>query len=728
MNFALRTTSCLLLFVTAVPAALQTQAPQESGDVNKRDLEIKGLPREQGSARPVAIPRGYALVIGIGKYEKLDPSEYLKFSETDAEAVYRVLISQQGGAFPAENVVKLIGPEATLQNLQYELEQWLPLKVKEQDRVVVYFAGHGVVKGGRGYIAPWDVDPNSPETTAYPMDVLGKVLSEKVKAEWKVLLTDACHAGRITAETNDEAINTQLSQLPTGFLNLSATGARESSFEDATLSGGFGVFSYFVIQALQGQADTNCDGVITAEEFVDYVRREVSSYVKKRGTRGESQTPTDHERDYDNNMVLAANASCSNAGVPAPTPLGSIAIEANMDGVDVYIDDRYVKKIVKGEVLRLPGQATGVHTVKGIREGYEPYTKEVLVVPGKEEPVTLRIQYRREYKRSAVDFVDRGEKLLYKRNSAFNPLNPVKSGQQTENDLKNARELFTKALKEDPKYAKAALDLAETCQLLSDYKAMLEAFRQAVQIDPTYVEARVQYAGALIEEGDPDEAIRQLTEAIRLAQNNDLAYSHLGRAYLDKSAWDPAIESADKAIALNSSNYEAYLWKADALRRQAAGEKDPPRRSGIYAQAVDSYRSVLRLTDFPSQTPARFGTCVFFGLGCRSHADRQIPYAYHRSLAFAGLCECEDKLGNLLRASDYCQRAIKYDPKEPLYYYLLARLDGDLFNRTKNCDYLVAARNNFNNMLQINPDLEQAPYARANVDKIDQYLTQCKGP
>ena len=112
------------------------------------------------------------------------------------------------------------------------------------DRVVVYFAGHGFVKDGKGYLAPWDVDPDRLDATAYPMSALGDVLANKVKANWKVLLTDACHSGKINAETTNEALEQQFSALPASFLTLTATTEREQSFEDPNLSTGFGFFTY----------------------------------------------------------------------------------------------------------------------------------------------------------------------------------------------------------------------------------------------------------------------------------------------------------------------------------------------------------------------------------------------------------------------------------------------------------------------------------------------------
>ena len=73
----------------------------------------------------VTIPRSYALVVGIADYQ--DPNvPKLHYSERDAQSMFDVLISPEGGNFHRENVHLLIGPKATLANLRNELEQWLP--------------------------------------------------------------------------------------------------------------------------------------------------------------------------------------------------------------------------------------------------------------------------------------------------------------------------------------------------------------------------------------------------------------------------------------------------------------------------------------------------------------------------------------------------------------------------------------------------------------------------
>jgi len=403
--------------------------------------------------------------------------------------------------------------------------------------------------------------------------------------------------------------------------------------------------------------------------------------------------------------------------------LGTLIIEANMDDVQVYVDDKLVGNVVKSKPLSIPGLSTGIHVVKGVRKGYEPDTKEVMVVPGQERTVTLRIQYRREYKPAALDLNQRGEGYLFKRTSTFNPVAAFMPAKQTTGDLKKARELFTDSLKEDPTYGRAAYNLAMACQLLSDSACMMENFRKAIASDATDVEARIQYAGALIESGDPDEAIRQLTEAQRIAPNDDVALSHLSRAYLDKEVWDRAIEYANRAIAANPKIDQAYLWKADALRRRAATEKDKTQKNATYADAVESYRQYLRLTNFTTPALEKFAFhFVGFGLGSRRHADRSVVYAYQRSLAFMGLCESEHKLGYSLRAREYCIRAIDYDPTEPTAYFLLGNIYRDLFNQTVSRDDLVHARENYAKMIKLNPDLDISRNAKNYLEQIDVIL------
>lgn len=715
-----------LLFTSMVLA--QAQVPPGNPQVPAgRDLVLV-KPKPPATPDRIGVPRGYAVVIGISQYQNLEASKQLQFPESDAEAMYRVLINREGGSFPPENVHFLKGEQATLANIRRELEEWLPSVAQPADRVVVYFAGHGFVNDGRGYLAPWDVNPDQLATTAYPMTTLGDVMANRVKANWKVLFTDACHSGKINAETTNESLEQQFSALPASFLTLTATTEREQSFEDPDLSTGFGFFTYFIVQAFRGYADNDpCDGQITADEMIEYVRSNVRRYARERQL---SQTPT-ARGDYEPEMLLGVATECLSSGDKAPSMFGTAVVETNVDDVDVYIDDKLIGRMSKAKPLVVPSLSSGLHEFQGVKAGYEPDRKEVMIAPGQESAVTLRIRYVRQIKKPAQALNEQGEKLLFTRRSSLSLLNLIPTERkQSDADLKKAAGLFERALAEDPAYAVAAYHLGQVHQLLLQFDDSIKFFQRAIAIDPAHIESRIEYGAVLIETGDPDEAIRQLTEVARMDPSNDSVHAMLARAYWDKSAWGRAIEEADKALAIDRSNAQAHLWKADATRQMAVSEKDKARQLALYSGARDDYREFLKLTNFSSSLGAKLAFhFIGFGIGRQKHADRQGAYDSLRSSGFLGLCLSEQKVGNPLRAREYCQRALRHAPRDPIGYFLLGNINRDIYNTRHSCDDLSAARVSYARMLEINPDLDESNNARNYLGQIDGILPQlgCAG-
>jgi len=706
----------ILVAATAVVAA-EAQPPSQE---RPRDLVLE-TPAAAAKLPPGTVPRGYALVVGVGQYENLESSKQLQFPETDAESIYRILINHEGGSFPAENVHLLKGRQATRENIRRELEVWLPSVATPADRVIVYFAGHGLVKDGRGYLAPWDVDPDHPDTTGYSMATLGEVLASKVKARWKVLLTDACHSGKINAETTNETLDRQFSSLPTNFLTLTATTEREQSYEDPALSTGFGFFTYFLVQAWKGNADNDpCDGRVTADELIEYVRSNVRRYAKDRGV---TQTPT-ARGDYEPSMMLGVSPGCLAAAAAhdAPSMLGTAIVEVNLDEVDVYVDGDLVGKIGKGKPLTLPRLSSGLHEFKGVKSGYEPDRKQIMIAPGQEATVTLRIRYPKQVKKEAIDLNAEGEKLLYTHRSSMSMMNMMPMPQrQSEGDLRKAHQLFTRALAIDSSYTLAAFNLGQVNQLLSDEAGSIAAYKHAMSTDATHAESRIQCAAVLIESGDPDEAIRHLLEVQRLEPKNDEVYAMLARAYWDKGAWPQSVDQAEQALAINRSNAQAHLWLADSRRQLAAIEKDGDRQRTLYSQAREDYRAFLTLTNYSTSTASWLAFhFVGFHVGARRHADRQPAYDALRTSGYLGLCLSEHKVGNPLRAREYCQRALGYSPRDPIAFFLLGNVNRDLYNEFQTCDYITAARTNYAKMIAINPDLDESKNAK-------NYLTQITG-
>src|ERR1019366_5898221 len=168
-----------LLLLLALSAALAFAQPPPPNQ--QRDLKVEKLDTvPAGTAKPIRIPVSYAVIVGISRYRNLADKDQLHFAESDAQAIFTSLISPEGGNFRVENVHLLTNDKATLAGLRREIDTWLPSVAKQDDRVLIYFAGHGFMHQGKGYLAPFDIDRDRIADTGYPMDELGNVIGGKI--------------------------------------------------------------------------------------------------------------------------------------------------------------------------------------------------------------------------------------------------------------------------------------------------------------------------------------------------------------------------------------------------------------------------------------------------------------------------------------------------------------------------------------------------------------------
>ncbi len=144
------------------------------------------LPKEKGAPRP----NDFALVIGVSHYKNLPDADY---AERDAVAVKKHLAAL---GFPTQNIISLLGPDATRSGIQGYIEEWLPKNVKPDSTVFFYYSGHGSpdVKTGDAYLVPWDGDPRFLKSSAYPTKQLYASLG-RLTAKRVIVALDSCFSG-----------------------------------------------------------------------------------------------------------------------------------------------------------------------------------------------------------------------------------------------------------------------------------------------------------------------------------------------------------------------------------------------------------------------------------------------------------------------------------------------------------------------------------------------------
>lgn len=279
-------------------------------------------------------PDLYLITVAINDYK--NPNLKLTYAVKDARDLT---------AFFAKDtrfrkvVVDSIYNEAVSQDKVKSISKILQ-KVRSQDVVILFFAGHGVLDENFDFrYATWALDVQNPSETAILYGDLEKLL-DNIHPRNKLLLIDACHSGEVDKdeirETTEQLIQKreggterkivkqsfdkiqhnvfnsglvdrtgfelmqELFFAPTsinGSQAVVATAGDSYAIESAEWQNGF--FTYALLNGLKtGVADTNQDQLITVEEMVNYLKQEV-----KRMSDGK-QIPRFRQENPDNNFII----------------------------------------------------------------------------------------------------------------------------------------------------------------------------------------------------------------------------------------------------------------------------------------------------------------------------------------------------------------------------------------------------------------------------------------
>lgn len=211
---------------------------------------------------------GYALIIGISKYQKV--REEAKYAKNDAETFSRYASQILG--IPPSNIETLYNENATGGVIKAKLTDWLKRKSGFK---VIYFAGHGLPDlenptQGDVYLLPYDGDLRLRGTliSRKEIEMLGAQENDTI-----LIFLDACFSG-------GEGRTPQLASRPlivskikseASIIFSAAEGTQiAKEFEKAR----HGYFTYYLLLGLKGKAaDEN--GYITIGRLYEFVKQKV---------------------------------------------------------------------------------------------------------------------------------------------------------------------------------------------------------------------------------------------------------------------------------------------------------------------------------------------------------------------------------------------------------------------------------------------------------------------
>lgn len=248
----------------------RTQPPPQTLTLSIQPTGIKADDVDQIPAVATRFrqPHTYLLSIGIGSYrDQQVPSR--KFASLDAEMVANYF--QSLGGLPASNVRLLQDWKALRPDIDEALLDWLPPHMNKDAVVIVYFAGLASVSAtGETFLVPYDGTATT-TSRAYPLKDLEAALS-RLKAKQTVFLFDGI-ISRMGSDSRTKPVLPQWNPTGSSTLHVIGTSGIGRGLEDDEHR--HGLFTYYLLRALRGEADTNRDGDVTLGETVAYLSQKV---------------------------------------------------------------------------------------------------------------------------------------------------------------------------------------------------------------------------------------------------------------------------------------------------------------------------------------------------------------------------------------------------------------------------------------------------------------------
>ena len=220
-----------------------------------------------------------AILIGIEKYKNLPKAD---FANSDARVFYDYAIRALG--IGPENIKLLVDQDAEQAEILRTLKSWLPSRVKPSTNIFLYYSGHGLpTSDGKGlYLLPVGADKDFVDRTALLQAEINSLL-QAAKAKSVTIFLDSCYSGTgRTGETiiaNARPISLKLSEsvFPPEFNVISASQNDQISSSSPDLK--HGIFSYYLMKGMEGDADINKDGIVSFGEMHSYLTEKVTKHA-----------------------------------------------------------------------------------------------------------------------------------------------------------------------------------------------------------------------------------------------------------------------------------------------------------------------------------------------------------------------------------------------------------------------------------------------------------------
>ncbi len=256
---------------------------------------------------------GYALLIGVGGAD-------IPVTVKDATALQEVLANPARAAYPPNQIALLTETGATRQSILTAFDNLIrQVNSNANATVIIYFSGHGarIEKKNKAidyFLLPHGYDLSRIAKTAISSsEFIARI--DAIKASKLIVLLDCCHAGGITSRKAPEGVTVKSVALPPNLLDILDKGSGRvviaSSQEDEYSYTGtpYSVFTTCLLEALNGKATVDKDGLVRIRDVSKYLKEQVPQRV----TPPHQQHPFWNQENMDDNFPLCFYAGGSKA-------------------------------------------------------------------------------------------------------------------------------------------------------------------------------------------------------------------------------------------------------------------------------------------------------------------------------------------------------------------------------------------------------------------------------
>lgn len=514
-------------------------------------------------------PTRWAILIGINEYHPSLGS--LNYCVNDCRRIEEALT---GGTDPflPENVLVMTdedadeGKQPTYTNILKTLSSELS-RIKEEDTVFLFFAGHGRVVKGDLRVIPKDANQQTLVTTSirsrHILDLLGDC-----EAWQKVFVIDACHSGTGPRDVTTTMQGEALDALSRGDGLYTITSCSEGELSHEWEEKEQGVFSYFLAEALAGGAGDSEDGRLTMDDIFSYVDSRVKGWARDKQL---DQTPWRYNVGRD--IVLRG----SGEGAPAkrtsrPSPAPARREEDSSDEHRRRVEAR--NSIIQGDNLLEAG-----------------------------DPVTARSCYQK-----ALELVPGFAPALLSLGKAELGAGNIEAGIR----------FFSEAIAADPdmadlrrQRAKALMSLKKYDEAIKDYTEVIRI--SAISAGKPLADAYYFRGWAYFKSEELDKAIADLDRAIQIRPTSAKFFNRRGWIYLEgKGLLDQALSDFNEAIRIRPGSSQAVLNTGHTLRRMGEHE-GVIKLYSLFLEGVETKGRKLQKNSLLHKVYFNRGNCFFHG-------------------------------------------------------------------------------------------------------------------